>query len=606
MSFRDPKQTGEPSAWQSRTARRRALLLLRLTIFAIAVLTARLWYLQILRGEELRQRSETNRTRLIRIPGPRGRILDAHGRVLADNRPSISLAVMPDYAEDNPDLLARLAPIVGMSVQELEQMVNRGRANSYDPVCIAADVDLDTLSRVEEQRVYLAGLVVQQASIRHYPDGRLAAHVLGPLGEASDVELKKLSRYGYRLGDYVGKSGAEAVYNALLGGAAGGDLVEVDARGRITRTLRHYPPRPGATLHLSIDARVQRAAAEALAGRPGAAVAIDPRDGSVIALVSSPSYDLSPFAKRIKPQAWRALTTDPRRPLLNRAVASAHPPGSTFKVITAAAGLQAGRITKNSRAYCAGGLPLGRRFKRCWSRHGNIEFIGAIAHSCDTFFYRYSLIMGIQPICRMARAFGLGAKTGIDLTSEAKGYIPHPRERSTPGHPRNWWPGDTANAAIGQGYILATPLQMAVAAAALGNGGIVYRPHILRKAVSLDGRLLASPSKQIISRIPLRPADLELVRLGMRAAVERGTCRGAALPGIAVAGKTGSAEVAGSRKTHGWFICFAPYQNPTIAVAVVVERAGHGGTVAVPVARRMLEAYFGLRRSASVSPGRTD
>lgn len=572
----------------------------------MAVLTARLWYLQILHGEELRQLSETNRTRLIRIPGPRGRILDARGRVLADNRPSISLAVMPDYADDNPDLLTRLAPVVGMSVSELQQIVDRRRANSYDPIRIAADVDLDTLSRVEEQRMYLAGLVVQQSSTRHYPDGRLAAHLLGPLGEASDEDLKKLRPYGYRLGDYVGKSGVEGVYNKLLGGAAGGDLVEVDARGRITRTLRHYPPRPGATLQLAVDARVQRAAAEALAGRPGAAVAVDPRDGSVIALVSSPTYDLSPFAKRIKPQIWRALTTDPRRPLLNRAVASAHPPGSTFKVITAAAGLHTGRITANSRIHCAGGLPLGGRLKRCWSRHGSIDFIGAIAHSCDTFFYRYSLIMGIQPICRMARAFGLGQKTGIDLTSEARGNIPKPRERSTPGHPRNWWPGDTANAAIGQGYILTTPLQMAVVAAALGNGGTVYRPRILKRAISLDGRVLASPDKQVISRIPLSPTDLELIRKGMRAAVERGTCRGAALPGIAVAGKTGSAEVAGSRKTHGWFICFAPYQNPTIAIAVVVERAGHGGTVAVPVAKRMLEAYFGLKPSASVTPRRTD
>ncbi|MGQ9523802.1 MAG: penicillin-binding transpeptidase domain-containing protein, partial [Armatimonadota bacterium] len=244
--------------------------------------------------------------------------------------------------------------------------------------------------------------------------------------------------------------------------------------------------------------------------------------------------------------------------------------------------------------------------KRCWSTHGNVDFLGAIAHSCDTFFYRYSLIMGIQPICRMARAFGLGHRTGIDLTSEAKGNIPTPRERSTRGHPRNWWPGDTANAAIGQGYILATPLQMAVAAAALANGGTVYQPHVLKKAVSIDGRQLASATKQVVSRIPLSPDNIELIRLGMKAAVQRGTCRGAALPGIEVAGKTGSAEVAGSRKTHGWFICFAPYQNPTIAIAVIVERAGHGGTVAVPVARRMLEAHFGLTHSASVLPGRTD
>ena len=606
MRTRTSDTSSQTESWQRLTARRRARVFAYITSFLFLVLLARLWYLQILLGEELLKSSEINRTRLLRTPGPRGVILDARGKVLADNRQSVSLLVMPDYAKDNPELLKRLAPLIGVDVRELEEIVKSRKNSSLDPIRVAVDVDKDTLARIEENRMYLAGLVVRLTSVRHYPDGKLGAHVLGPVGEVSEEELPELRRYGYRPGDFVGKSGVERTYNRYLGGVAGGDLVEVDARGRITRTLSQRPPRVGATLVLAIDSRVQRAAAEALAGRPGAAVALDPRDGSVLALVSSPSYDLNLFAKRIKPEVWRALVNNPKRPLLNRAVSSAHPPGSTFKVVTASAGLKTGFASLNTRVYCAGGIPLGGRFKRCWRRHGNVDFIEAIAQSCDTFFYRLSLQMGINPLLDMARAYGLGSRTGIDIPSEARGNIPVPRERSTPGHPRNWWPGDTANAAIGQGYILATPLQMALVAAAVGNGGIVYQPHVARRVVSQNGKVLFSFRKRVLSRLPLAPEKLELVRRSMKAAVEHGTCRGAALPNISVAGKTGSAEVAGSRLTHGWFICFAPYENPTIAVAVILEKAGHGGTVAVPVARKMLEAYFGIRHTESALPARTD
>jgi penicillin-binding protein 2 len=573
---------------------------------AFLALVARLWYLQIYLGDDLRQLSEVNRTRLLRIQGPRGLILDAKGRILADTRQAVSLAVMPDYETVNPHLLERLAPIIGIDENELKSIVERGRANPYDPIRVSVDVDLDMLARVEEQRPYLAGLAIQPSNVRHYPDGKIVAHVLGPLGEADADDLKMLEPYGYKMGDYVGKGGIERTYNRYLGGVAGGDLVEVDARGRVTRLLYHKPTRVGCTLRTALNMDVQRAAIEAMAGRPGAAVALDPRDGGVIALASSPTYDANLFARRVKPDVWRALTTDPRRPLLNRAVNSAHPPGSTFKIVTATAGIYAGKIIPETHYYCGGGMVIGGRFKHCWARHSDMNLLNAIAQSCDSFFYHASLAMGIQPLVQIARAYGLGAKSGIDLPSESRGNIPHPRERSTPGHPRNWWPGDTANAAIGQGAILTTPLQMAMVAAAAGNGGTVYRPHIMRQIISPDGRVVERAKPQVVSKLPVPLKKLEWVRQGMRQAVLAGTCRGANLPNVAVAGKTGSAQATGSRKTHGWFICFAPYDHPTIAIAVVLEKAGHGGTVAVPVARKMLEAYFGLKTQRGETVTRTD
>ncbi|MCS7066861.1 MAG: penicillin-binding protein 2, partial [Fimbriimonadales bacterium] len=377
-----------------------------------------------------------------------------------------------------------------------------------------------------------------------------------------------------------------------LHGVPGGEQVEVTPLGRRVRTLQQLEPIPGSRLVLSLDVELQRRAHELLQGHVGALVALDPRTGEVLACVSQPSFDPNLFVPRIPAAIWRTLLNDPRAPLNNRAIQSAYAPGSIFKPIVALAGLETGMLTTRSRVVCPGGYQFGRRFFRCWRRHGAVDFYSSISLSCDTFYYVAAQKLGPDRLAEWSRAFGLGEVTGVDLPHERKGLVPDPDwKRHALKQP--WFGGETLNYGIGQGYLLTTPLQMAVATMGLANRGVIYRPHLVRQIIAPDGRVQYRAQPEVIHRVQATPEHWDAVIEGMVRVVERGTARRARIAGVTVAGKTGSAEFRKGGKTHSWFIAFAPAENPRVVVCVLAEEAGHGSEVAVPIAAEWLKTFFG-------------
>lgn len=571
-------------------------LFILLIALGFAAIASRLWYLQVALGEDLLAQSESNRKRFVRQFAPRGMILDRAGRTLAMNRPEFVVSVVPAEMGDDDTVLQRLSQILQMPVEDIVQVVGdaKQRAQRLYPVPLATGVSLDVVTRVEENRLWLPGVYVNPQPVRWYPDGKLASHVLGMLGEVDAKELPALKEFGISPGEYVGKTGVERTQEAWLHGKAGGKWVEVDARGRQRREIEEVPPLQGATVVLTIDKRLQRAAEEAFGERVGAAVAVDPRTGEVLLLASFPRFDPNVFARGVKPQVWRDIANNPLHPLQNRAIGSKYPPGSTYKIVTAAAGLHYGAITPRTHFYCPGALSLGRWRFRCHRTHLGTGFIKAIAASCDVYFYQTGLRLGIERLAEMSHAFCLGESTGIDLPGESKGTIPTPEWKRS-RYRQGWYPGDTVNASIGQGFIQATPLQMALVAAAVANRGTIMKPFLVKRVVPPDGEPIDT-QPTVLKRVPLSDEHWHWIAEGMRAAVSGagGTARASFLPGIPVAGKTGTAEDPPRPKPHAWYICYAPADNPRIALAVFVEQGGSGGAVAAPIARRILEAFFGI------------
>jgi len=388
--------------------------------------------------------------------------------------------------------------------------------------------------------------------------------------------------------------GVERVQEVWLHGKAGGKWVEVDARGRQRREIEEVPAEQGATVMLTIDKRLQRAAEEAFGNRVGAVVALDPHTGEVLLLASFPRFDPNAFARGVKAHVWREIASNPLHPLQNRAIGSRYPPGSTFKIVTVAAGLHFGAITPYTGFYCPGALQLGRWRFRCHRRHGATGFVKAIGASCDVYFYQVGLRTGIHNLAQMAHAFGLGEVTGIDLVGESRGNIPTP-EWKKKRYKEGWYDGDTVNASIGQGFVQTTPLQMALVAAAVANRGRVMKPFVVKRVVRPDGTGIDT-TPTVLKQIPLTPEQWRWIEQGMRAAVAGpgGTAHAANIPGIPVAGQTGTADDPPRRRPHAWFICYAPMDNPRIGLAVVVEQGGHCGAVAAPIARHILETFFGI------------
>jgi penicillin-binding protein 2 len=571
-------------------------LYLLLIVLGFVSLALRLWYLQVAMGEQLLAQSESNRKRFIRLFAPRGMIVDRAGRTLAMNRPEFVVSVIPAEVGQDDSVLRRLSQILEMPLEDILQVVGnaRQRAQRVYPVLLATGVSLDVLTRIEENRVWLPGVSVDPQPVRWYPEGKLASHLLGMLGEVDAKELEVLREAGVSAGEYVGKMGVEKSQEVWLHGRAGGKWVEVDARGRQRREIEEVPPQQGATVVLTIDKTLQRAAEEAFGNRVGAAVAVDPRTGEVLLLASFPRFDPNVFAGGVKPNVWREIATNPRHPLQNRAINSRYPPGSTYKIVTAAAGLHSGVISPYTTFYCPGALQLGQWRFRCHRRHNATGFIKAIAASCDVYFYQTGLRMGISKLAEMSHAFALGELTGIDLAGESKGNIPTPQWKRK-RYKEGWYDGDTVNASIGQGFIQTTPLQMALVAAAVANRGTVMKPFVVKRVLRPDGTAIDTPPT-VLKQIPLTPDQWRWIEEGMRAAVagRGGTAHAANLPGVAVAGKTGTAEDPPRREPHAWFICYAPMDNPRIALAVVVEQGGSGGAVAAPIARHILEVFFGI------------
>jgi len=571
-------------------ARRRSRVVQAAVTLLFTILLGRLWYLQIARGEALRRASEMNRLRRERQMAPRGEIRDRAGRLLAGTRPKFVLSVDPLQFKPIRPEGRLLAECLNMPYEELKSRC-KPVGPKYQRVRVAIDIPWDALARIEEHKAWLPGVSVDLEELRYYPQAKLGAHLLGYIGPISERELQENPEV-YAPSSRVGMTGLERSYEKDLRGCDGGLILEVDATGRRTRLLRKDAPQRGADLVLTIDSAVQEAAERGLAGKVGSAVAIDPSNGEVLALASRPAYDPNLFAQGIGVKAWRSILHDKNLPLMNRAIQSAYPPGSTFKLISALAGLKAGKTTPGSSAYCTGATFLGKRRFRCWKRHGYVTFYTALSESCDIFFYNLGRSVGVQAISDMAKAFGLGSPTGIDLINERSGTVPSVEWKRRYVKPDPvWHPGETYNLSIGQGYLETSTLQMASVTGAVAAHGRVYRPHLVRAVIHNGKQTLAPPKLSRTVNLPAQYFD-HVIR-GLELTVTSGTGRAAALPGIRIGGKTGSAETTGA--AHAWFVSVAPLDDPKIAVAVMVEHGAHGATAAAPIARDMMAAYFKVR-----------
>jgi len=515
-------------------------------------------------------------------------ILDRAGRVLASNRPAFMVTMLPHPAPARRRAVEReLEPLLGLARGALERRFGAARMASGEAVAVAEDVDYRTVARVEEHAAFLPGVSVQAVPVRCYPYGALAAHALGYVGEVDREELARLAGQGYRQGDRLGKSGVERAAEGWLRGREGGWQVEVDARGRVTRELGEVAPRQGRPVVLTLDLPVQQAAEAGLRGRRGAAVALDPQTGELLALCSSPGFDPNWFARGLQGAQWRYLNGR-ARPQQNRALAGRYEPGSVFKIITAAAALEAGQVEVGSRFFCPGYFRLGRWQFGCWRQggHGPISFLEGVAQSCNVVFMTLGRRVGAAGLAEMAHRFGLGQTTGVELGSESRGLVPDPGWKREHRH-QPWYPGDTCQMAIGQGDLLLTPLQAAVEVAAVANGGRRVRPHLLKQA---GGDRVPAPDPQPLG---LRPETVSLLQQGLEAVVAQGTGQALGHLGVRVAGKTGTAQNPHG-PAHAWFVGYAPAPRPRVAVAVLVEGGGHGGATAGPIAGRMISAALRL------------
>ncbi|MEW6441896.1 MAG: penicillin-binding protein 2 [bacterium] len=590
--------------------RRAFLISLFGLVTAFTVLLLWLGYLQIWKAETFRLLSESNRIRLEKIPAPRGKILDATRAVLADTRPCFDVAAIAEEIQDYPSLEEGLRAISPLSPDELGEEIQRLKKGiPFRSHVLWKDTTWEVMAFVEANRTRMPGVLIQVNQTRNYLEGDLLSPVVGYMGEISRKEMEAASDGLYQAGDWIGKSGIEKQWESYLRGRDGGSQVEVDARGRQMRSLAKKLPLPGKNLVLSIDGRLQQEAKAAMGDQAGVVLAMDPRDGSILCYVSQPSFDPNLFIKGITPEQWKSFREDPRHPLTDKAIQGAYPPGSTFKIVMAVAALEEGVISPTEKLFCGGSYRLGVRAFRCWKPegHGWMDLHQALVESCDCYFYQVGQRLGINRIHKYATLFGLGQPTRIGLDDEKAGLVPNPEwKKKRFGHP--WYEGETLVVSIGQGAVLVTPMQMLRMISAVANAGTLWSPRLVQGVENPDGKLYLDNRPDRKSTLDLSQTNLELVRTSLRDVVEsgRGTGKRARLGFVEVAGKTGTAQVVhqqdpkGSRflpvekRDHAWFVCYAPAQAPEIAMVVLAEHAGHGGEIAAPVARRVLQRYFSL------------
>jgi penicillin-binding protein 2 len=630
-------------------------------------LVARLWILQVVHGEEYAVLAMDNHLKEREIPAPRGAIYDAHGNRIAEVRASFDLVVSPQDVDRLPDppeaplvagalggpvehdpaddlatrtdigtLIRRLAPLLDGGDEE-EILARFAEApNRYRPVILRPDLSQAELERIMAHRPELPGVRVVSRHRRSYPDGTLFAHLVGYMREVRREDLDVLqeryrdTEYGedwYGPGDRMGKYGIEAAYEHRLRGRNGTYWVQVDVHGRelgrstgpdlpgddYFRSIAHFlddavePEVPGNDLHLTVRRDLQQLAVELLGEQSGSVVMMEVNTGRMLTLANAPNFDPEIFSRPITPDAWAELRDDPAHPLADKALQGIYPPGSTWKMLVAAAVLGTGTWTEETRVTCHGSTKVGRRRFHCWNRrgHGSVNVKEAIRGSCDVYFYRAGLAAGIDEVARYARMFGMGAPTGIGINNEAGALVPTTEWKARRYEGQRgmtaFTAGDTASAVIGQGFTLATPMQLARMTAVIANGGTVYRPLLVDRVVGPDGQVLERGEPEVVGQVDLSPAHFEMIQGGMFAVIEEvgGTARRQRLKHLAFAGKTGTAQVvrlgasnARQFRDHAWFVAYAPYDNPEVAISVLVEHGEHGSTTAAPIARQMFEQYF--------------
>jgi len=573
----------------------------RVTLFHIGALLLVLgygfafWNLQVARGEEYAHLAENNRLREVPLLPVRGVLRDRRGEIVASTRPSLRLLLRREGTGDPDGQLRRLETVLPVSYDSLvERLALAAKRPVFEPAVLKEDLALEELAPIEAHREWFPAVEFQQTARRTYPAGDAAAHVLGYVGEVSEDELEA-SGPEARLysGDIVGKSGLERFYDDELRGVRGAKYVTVNNLGRQLGEGRPgTAPHNGSDLRLTLDLGLQRKLVEALGDEVGAGVFMDARNGEILALASTPTFDPNTFAGRITPEAWTQISEDPRRPMHDRAIASYYAPGSTFKVIMAIAGLETGTVNPSTVVNCTGSVNMYGRSFLCWKKggHGPVALRQALIHSCNVYFYTLGRGLGIEPIHEFGSRFHLGGLTGIDLPGEAPGVLPSD-EWKRKVHGERWYPGETISVSIGQGLLAVTPIQMATMISAVATGKLPV-PHV------------AQGRGEAPADLGISPETLAIVRSALEEVVTGGTGRNVALENVKVAGKTGTAQVykhsAGidadklpkDERDHAWFVGFAPAEVPEIAFAVVVEHGGHGGTSAAPIARQVLEVYF--------------
>ncbi len=594
----------------------------------ILVLGVRFWVLQVVNHESYLVKSNENRIREIPIPAARGNILDRNGRILVDSRPAFNLIVnREDLKKQNlDDLLFVLRDNLGVDPDWARQQIEDPLAPKSRPVVVKQNISEADRAWIEAHEYEHPELNVALQPQRIYPLGPILGHVLGYVGQISDAQIKaNLPEFeGARSGDVVGQAGIERSHNRTLMGKEGTRRVVVDSRGRFVEEIELVEPVPGQDIVTAIDIDLQMIAEERLAATKlnGVAIALDPRNGEILALVSHPSYDPNLFAGGISPEDYAVLRDNPDKPLTNRAIQDIYPPGSTWKTVMAMAGLSEGSMKPNEGIPCGGGISIGSRFAACHGSHGAPNLERAIAVSCNGYFYRVGLRLGVDKLHKWATAMGLGKRTGVDLPNETPGYVPDAqiklRWKKKDDDPADkkyrWNDGDTVNAAIGQGYDRPTPLQMVHAFGGIAMDGHFTTPHVLKTAKSNGVEAERGFEDPNVVDIPLDPIAFKYVMEGMRQVVTSGTARRAEVPGFDVCGKTGTAQVVsirtgatGKQKEHAWFVGFAPKPEegrlPEIAVVVLVEHGGHGGTISAPIAQAIIAEY--VRKTRGVVEGAT-
>ena len=606
---------------QSPGLRPRLLGFLAIVVFIFVALVVRLAYLQIVHGPHYRSLSENNRIRVQPVAAPRGKIFDRDGQLLVENRPAFNLMVVREDVRNLEKTLQRLGRLVVVNRAAVKRRMER--VSPYRPVLISRDIPRDALAFVSEHKLDLPGLRIVVEPLRENEHGEMAAHLLGYLGEINESQLAALRDKGYQVGDLIGQYGVERQYEPLLRGRGGVSQVEVDALGREILQLEGRQPKPGFDLLLTIDLTFQRLAEELMADHNGVIIAMDPRNGEVLAFVSRPAFDPNLFASGISEKAWKKLTENPDHPMQNRAIQGQYPPGSIFKIVVAAAALEEGTVTPNDTITCAGHYEFGDRIFRDWKKegHGEVALHKALVESCDVYFYQIGYAVGIDRLAAYARGFGLGSPTGIGLEHEKAGLVPS-RDWKLQAKGKPWQPGETLGVAIGQGFNLVTPMQMAVMVSAIANGGTLLKPHLVREVRRPDGRVVERVQREVTGTLPVSPGTLDLVRRALRGVVNepKGTGARARLEGIVVAGKTGTAQVVQQRidednetfqqnlpkhlRDHAWFVAFAPFDKPSIALVVFIENAGRGGAHFASLARKLIRTHMGLRHRRMASAQR--
>jgi len=587
---------------------RRVIYLMVVILSIILLLFFRIWYLQVIRGGYYAGLSENNRVRVVSLHPPRGLIYDRRGRLVVNNVPSFNLYLMLEDVQNREAVLKKLSQYVQLSPDEIQRRLTSPRYSvPYLPVRLKEGLSMKEVALIEAHRFELPGVEIQAESQRNYLYGNLAVHLLGYVGEVSSSQMEERD-YGTLIpGSIVGQYGIERSYETFIRGTAGEKGIEVDALGHEIKQLYVKDPLPGNDLFLTIDLDLQRVAESALGEDAGAIVALDPNTGEILAMVSHPAFDANFLSRGVSNAEWEALVNDSGHPLTNRAIQGQYPPGSVFKIVVTSAALETKEITPSFKVTCHGSFPFGSRLFRDWKAegHGTMDLHLALVQSCDVYFYELGRRVGIDRLAEFSARYGLGQETGVELLSEKKGLVPSTSwKQSSKGEP--WFPGETLSAAIGQGYLTTTPLQLASLIGTVANGGVRYQP-ILIKGVRehQSGRLFEfSPVKT--GQVDISPETLAVIQDALRGVVSEphGTGVAAKSPRVEIAGKTGTAQVIGTRivgdfdrlqkkfQDHAWFVSYAPFKDPKIAVAVIVEHGGHGGSAAAPLARKVIEEYL--------------